>query len=357
MATGLATLMTDVNPEILFCGDVQPRLFGFPMSTELVAAGMQVTKTNFSAITAGSPTLMIATALRVSAAAVSGGIGAAATAPLSLALFIQDRASVGFSYSYPSPEEPFLGGVEGRFNSPAAVAGYLDSTLDAFLENATYSLGYSLSPLGFKTVDTQARVIFPNLTAHPARPGSGWVRPEDRGLGLPSRLDLMLSALTNHLPNSSLGLLADPKWKGSAADLRLAFASGSAAQQQVAGMSFARDYFPHGGVIGGGYIQMPRALYEAPPAGFYTILNPTKDPIARLTAAADYLSNYILQTRQAGAIGFYVPAPNPPSFTTSTGAALTPRALLDSIRNLRPEEPRFGTLWALPKTTQFETEV
>ena len=345
VSTGLATLMTDVNPELLFCGDIQPRLFGFPMSTELVAAGMQVTKTNFSAITAGSPTLMIATAMRVSAAAVSGGIGAAATAPLSVALFIQDRASVGFSFSFPNPEEPFLGGIEGRFNSPAAVAGYLDSTLDTFVENATFSLGYSLSPLGFKTVDTQARVIFPNLTAHPARPGSGWVRPEDRGLGLPSRLDLMLSALTNHLPNSSLGLLADPKWKGTTADLRLAFASGSAAQQQVAGLSFARDYFPHGGVIGGGYIQMPRALYEAPPAGFYTILNPTNDPISRLTAAADYLSNYILQTRQAGALGFYVPAPNPPSFTTANGVALTPRALLDSIRNLRPEDARFGALY------------
>ncbi len=345
VSTGLTSLMTEVHPEVLFCGEVQPRLFGFPLSAQLVGAGMQVTKTNFTAIATGSPTLMIATAMRVAAGATTGGIGVALTAPLSAALFVQDRASIGFAYAMPDPVEPFVGGVDGRFNSPAKVAAYLDSTFDTFLENATFSLGYSLSPLGFKTVDTQARVILPNVTAHPSRPGSGWVRPENRGLGLPSRLDLMLSALTNRLPGSALGLLADPKWKGSENDLRLAFAAGSAEQQSVTGLSFARDYFPHGGVIGGGYIQIPRALYEASPETFYTALNPATDPVVRLGAAADYLLNYVLQSRRAGSIGFYVPAPNPPSLTDATGAPLRPRALLDSIRSLRPEEPRFGSLY------------
>lgn len=345
VADGLGILMNDVNPEVLFCGEVRPRLFGFPLGADLMTAGMQVTKTNYTAVTAGSPTMMMATALLSASSVVGTGAVGALAGPLSATLFAPDRATVGFSLSYPDPAEPFLGGIQGRFASPAAVVDYLDTTFDRFLENATYTVGYTLSPLGFKTVDTQARVVLPNLTAHPARPGSGWVRPENRGLNLPSRLDLVLSALTNRLSGSSLGLLADPKWKGSATDLGEAFADGSPEQQRVAGLSFARDYFPHGGLVGGGYVQLPRALYEAPPAALYTALSPTNDAFTRLGAAAEYLFDYVLQSRQAGALGFYVPAPNPPFFTDAEGGALKPRTLLESIRDVRPEQPRFVGLY------------
>jgi hypothetical protein len=72
----------------------------------------------------------------------------------------------------------------------------------------------------------------PPAARSPATAASRWkasVRSENRpGLNLPSRLDLVLSALTNRLPGSSLGLLADPKWKGTASDLGLAFPDGSA---------------------------------------------------------------------------------------------------------------------------------
>ncbi len=345
VAEGLSTLMAEVNPEILFCGEVRPRLFGIPMGADLLTAGMQVTKTNYTAVSAGSPTMMMATALLVASSSVGGGVVGAVAGPLSATLFAPDRATVGFAYSYPDPAEPFLGGVQGRFSSPTAVIGYLDTTFDNFLENATYTVDYSLSPLGFKTVEAQARVVLPNLTAHPARPGSRWVRPENRGLNLPSRLDLVLSALTNRLPGSSLGLIADPKWKGSTADLGEAFADGSPEQLKVAGLSFARDYFPHGGIVGGGYIQLPRALYEAPPLAFYTALSPTNDAFTRLGAAAEYLFDYVLQSRRAGALGFYVPAPNPPFFTDAAGAALRPRLLLESIREVQPQQARFKGLY------------
>ncbi len=345
VADGLGVLMADVNPEVLFCGEVRPRLFGFPLGADLMTAGMHVTKTNYTAVSAGSPTMMLATALLSVSSSVGTGTVGALAGPLSATLFAPDRAIVGFSLSYPDPAEPFVGGISGRFSSPAAVVDYLDTTFDRFLENATYTVSYTLSPLGFKTVDTQARVVLPNLTDHPARPDSGWVRPENRGLSLPSRLDLVLSALTNRLSGSSLGLLADPQWKGTAADLGEAFADGSPEQQRVAGLSFARDYFPHGGLVGGGYVQLPRALYEAPAAALYTALSPTNDAFTRLGAAAEYLFDYVLQSRQAGALGFYVPAPNPPFFTDADGAALKPRALLESIRDVRPEQPRFVGLY------------
>ncbi len=345
VAEGLATLMAEVDPELLFCGEVRPRLFGFSLGSELVSAGMQVTKTNATAVTAGSPARMMATALASAGGSVLGVAAVAAAGPLAASMFAADFATVGVSYSVPDPAEPFLGGLQGRFTSPGSVAAYVGSTFEHFLADASYTLDYKLSPLGFKTVDTQARVVLPNLVAHPARPGSGWVRPEDRGLGLPSRLDLVLSALTNHLSGSTLGLVSDPKWKGSATDLRQAFAAGSAEQARVAGLSFGRDYFPHGGLVGGAYIQLPRALYEAPPAALHTFLGGTNDALSRLGAAAEYIQDYVLKTRQAGALGFYVPAPNPPAFTDASGAALTPRALLDSIRSVEPQQPRFGPLY------------
>jgi len=340
--TGLTGLMATVNPELLFCADVRPRLFGFEMGPSLYQAGFQMTKTNLTGIGSYSPSFMLAAALLAGVSSSTGGGAVVAAGPLATALFAQDLATYGFNYEWPDPLEPFVGGIDGRFSSPARVTGYLDETFDRFIENATYTFAYSLSPLGFKTVDTQMRVIFPNLTAHPSRPGSGWVRPESRTVNppLPSRLDLVLSALTNRLSGSSLGLIADPKWKGSAGDLGLAFAAGSAERGRVAGLSFANDYFPHGGVLGGGQIQIPRALYEAPPEVLRTAVDPNADILTRLGAAADYLFDYVLQSRQAGALGFYLPAPNPPSFSKPDGTAPSRRELFDAIMAVQPEQLR-----------------
>lgn len=345
-ASGIATLMADVNPELLFCGSVQPRLFGFPMGTELVGYGLQITKNRYTAVGSGSPGQMLVTGLLSVASGVSGGTAGALAGPLASALFGQDRSSIGYVLDFPNPEEAFLAGIEGDLSSPAAMQAYLDDKFSVFLENATYTFGYSMSPMGFKTLDSQARLVLPNVLEHPMRPGSTWIRPENRpGLNLPSRLNLVLSALTNRLPGSSLGLLADPKWKGTATDLGLAFPEGSAERAAVSGLSFARDYFPHGGLVGGAYIQIPRALYEAPPPVFYTALNPTNDAFTRLLAAADYMQSYVLQSRQAGALGFYLPAPNPPAFTDAQGIALPPRRVFEGLTALRLEDARFAELF------------
>lgn len=345
-ASGIATLMADVNPELLFCGSVQPRLFGFPMGSELVGYGVQITKNRYVAIGSGSPGQMLVMGVLSAVSTVTGGTAGALAGPLASALFGQDRASIGYVLDFPNPEEAFLAGIEGRFGSPEAVEAYLDDKFSLFLENATYTFGYTMSPMGFKTLDSQARLVLPNVLHHPARPGVNWVRPENRpGLNLPSRLNLVLSALTNRLPGSSLGLLADPKWKGTASDLGLAFPEGSAERAAVAGLGFADDYFPHGGLVGGAYIQVPRALYEAPPASYYTALNPTNNGFTRLAAAAEYIQGYVLQNRQAGALGFYLPAPNPPTFTDGSGVALSPRKVFEGLTSLRFEDARFAELF------------
>jgi hypothetical protein len=351
-ADGLGALIADLNPELLLCGAVQPKLFSFPLGQSLFEAGMRATKAEFTGVGSFSPSLLMATVMLTASSAVGGGAVGAVAGPLAGTLFSPDEATYGISYRVADPLAPFLAGVEGRLHGPEALAGYVEEQFDAFLENATYTFAYSLSPLGFKTVDTQMRVVLPNLTAHPARPGGGWVRPESRpGQNLPSRLDLLLSALTNRLAGSSLGLLADPQWRGAAADLPLAFAPGSPGRAAVAGLSFADDYFPHGGVVGGGYVQIPRALHEAPAPELLAALNPTNSVFTRLSGAITWIQDYVLVSRQAGALGFYLPAPNPPVFTDRDGAPLTPRALLEAVRRREPGE--LGTPGAYPASEFF----
>lgn len=349
---GLATVVRDINPEILFCGEIQPKLFSFPLGQSLFEGGLHVTKTEFTGVGSYSPSLLLATALLAGSSSVGTGVIGSIGGPLAATLFSPDQATFGLSYRVPDPLEPFLAGIDGQVRSPAALASYLDRQFDTFIENATYTFAYSLSPLGFKTVDSQMRVVFPNLTAHPARPGSTWVRPENRtGTTLPSRLDLVLSALTNRLAGSSLGLISDPQWRGTAADMGLAFPAGSTQRTAVSGLSFANDYFPHGGIVGGAYVQIPRALYEAPAPEYYTAINPSETVFNRLGAAITWIQDYVLVSRQAGALGFYLPAPNPPVFTDRTGAALTPRALLETIR--RRELNDLGTPGVYPASEMF----
>lgn len=349
---GLATVVRDINPEILFCGEIQPKLFSFPLGQSLFEGGLQATKTEFTGVGSYSPSLLLATTLLAGSSSVGTGLIGTIGGPLAATLFSPDQATYGLSYRVPDPLEPFLAGIDGQVQSPAALAAYLDRQFDAFVENATYTFAYSLSPLGFKTVDSQMRVVLPNLTAHPARPGSTWIRPENRpGTTLPSRLDLVLSALTNRLSGSSLGLVADPKWRGTSADLALAFPAGSAQRTAVSGLSFANAYFPHGGVVGGAYVQIPRALYEAPAPEYFTAINPSESVFNRLGAAIAWIQDHVLVSRQAGALGFYLPAPNPPVFTDRTGAALTPRALLEAIRTRELDE--LATPGAYPASELF----
>lgn len=76
---------------------------------------------------------------------------------------------------------------------------------------------------------------------------------------------------------------------------------------------------------------MPRALYDAPPAELRAALSPETPPLERLLSAISYVQEYILAIQPAGALGFYLPAPNPPSLTDTNGQPLSKRALLESI--------------------------
>jgi hypothetical protein len=150
----------------------------------------------------------------------------------------------------------------------------------------------------------------------------------------------MLAAVENDV-------LANPLWKGTAEDIHLAFAEGDPRRQQVEGLSFSEDYFPHGGVVGAARLGLPRAIVEAPPESLGTVVNPNADLLDRLGAALDYLQNYILDESEVGTLGFYVPAPNPPIFTDGDGNPLSPRELMELIGTFDPSLALSSDLYPL----------
>ncbi|MBL9127007.1 MAG: hypothetical protein JNL97_05145, partial [Verrucomicrobiales bacterium] len=331
-ATAARSIADRFQPSFALCGEAVPKLFGIPLSAELVEVSAAATRTSVTAGFAFSPSFVINNLL------LCAGSAGFFCQPVFPAL---DNASMGFGLGFPDVAEAVAGGFEGRFASPQAVAQFAREGFDHLLANATFTIGYEMRPLGFKLADAEARVVLPNLTAHPARPGFRYVRPEDRTPALPSRLAVMLTALER-------GFLAQPLWKGTTNDLFQIFPEGSAerTQLQAARASFQTDYFPHGGMLGAARLAMPRLIVDAPPiSALRTVSDTSADVFERLGAAADLVSNYLLETSEVGSLAFYVPAPNPPFFSDAAGNALSPKDLLDAIGRFDPSGFRAGNLY------------
>jgi hypothetical protein len=313
-----------VNPEVLMCGLVQPKLFGMPLATEAVAVAARASKRELIIAVRCSPSALMGLECFAYGNAATLLVGASG-------LLLRDKALLSFRLELPDGEQAILDTLEGRFRTPADAKRRVEESFDFMLENGVYAVKYELSPLGFKTLDAQWRVLIPDLLNHPARYKQGdpsnplpWVPPEMRGFGLPSRAEVLAAALDG-------GRLADPRWKGSPQDLAEVFPSGDPRREKVRNRSLRKDYFPHGGHVGAARLQMPRALAEAPPPELFVILNtnaPVKD---RLEAAYVYVKNYLLENVQFGSLTFYVPAPNPPSFVDERGQPLSPRRLLEAM--------------------------
>jgi photosystem II stability/assembly factor-like uncharacterized protein len=301
----VAESIDSFQPFLTLCGDVTPKLFGMPMGSSLVAVQTAATRDSLAGQFSFSPSYMIGYM-----------IGLSVFPPA-------DQASVGFAVGFPDPAELVLGGLSGRFSSPDAISAYLADGFDYMLQNATYTVAYEFSPFGLKGLDAQARIVMPNLLAHPAQPNSGWLPPEQRNL--PPRLDVMLQALEQ-------GYLANPLWKGTADDFYIVYPEGHPDRERLQGLSFSEDYFPHGGMLGAANLSLPAALVDAPPESLGTLLDEDADPLARLGAALDFIQNHLLQTSEVGSLAFYLPAPNPPFFTDSQGEPLTAESLLAAIQ-------------------------
>src|SRR5262249_52398943 len=113
------------NPEILLCGEVQPKIFGIPVSQSLAAVAGRANKTNLIFVESYSPSATLAMPLLMLTESGTGlgGLGtSAAVGLLATSLFVQDQAQGGFNLDWPDPGQALLGGLAGRFNSPDSIS-------------------------------------------------------------------------------------------------------------------------------------------------------------------------------------------------------------------------------------------
>lgn len=300
-------LYNAVNPTFQFCGEVQPKIFGFSLTggNSLVSARMFADKTNARGDLAFSPSYILG---NLPFFILSGG-------SINNIVPALDQAEMGFSFGLPILSADLLHLLS---TNPAAFAG---SQLDHMMANSTLTFGYKLSPFGFKLADGQGRIIVPTLEHHPLNPARGeFVQPTapDRGAVLKAALD------ANQLSRAT--------WAGRGPDLAALFAAGSTEARNAANRELLRDYFPHGGFVGAAKVQFPRPLTDAPPLSDLGQLFAPFEPSqveARLRLAERIFTNYVMGSRQIGDLAVYVPFPNPP--TAVFTAALGPEAFINAI--------------------------
>ncbi|MEZ5302653.1 MAG: hypothetical protein R3F11_18755 [Verrucomicrobiales bacterium] len=317
----LSTVLSNVNPTICFSGQVGPKLFGFPLTGgagNLVGAGFLYSRIHDNALGEDFQEIVATMDFSPSYMLAAAALGSAA-----YVVPATDQASLSYSYRIPA----FTPEVVGQaLDDPAAFAADQFQTM---VEDAVVSFGYQFQPLGLRLGNGQGRIIMPRLASHPTRPGVNWALPA--GDAVATRMELILAALNK-------GRLQDPTWKGSAGELDELFwgeanegengyepTEGSCEylvdvvrdrldQGQMEALSFAGDYFPHGGMIGGAEISLPNFIAELPPPNVVEIFNVPSDlntAQAWLANAQDIFANYLTATTCVGQMAFYLPAPNP----------------------------------------------
>ncbi|MCX6861050.1 MAG: LamG domain-containing protein [Verrucomicrobia bacterium] len=314
-----------VQPRIVLCGEVAPRLFGFPLLPDGRLAGLrgEFTRDRFAASCDASISLLLS--------------------PLFPVFTPGDTATMSVVWQYGDPYAMLFAGLDGGFASPSRAIELARRQADDLLLNSGVGFRYRFHPMGMQVADAAARVVLPNLTDHPERRAPGdrlrWVAPEERGVpGLPSRRDLLLAA-------TAAGRLGDVvQWKGTEADFFQAYPD--APQNREVRLllrtnTLSRDYFPHGGVVGAAQLAPPRALVEGiPPALLATAADANADLLQRFNAVQSIVRDYVLATRTNGQLAFYLPAPNPPVLFHPDGTRIAvpptadPSAMLASIRQV-----------------------
>ncbi len=288
------------EPLAVLCGKVQPKLFGLPLGNELFAANAWIDRAGMGGSATFSPALLLlgscCAASAMAAVAVGSIVGQI------------EQAVLGFAVKFPDIVQLAADAITGEVATPEALRGYLQHGFETVLNRSTIVGSYKVSPFGLTLANAGMRVLLPDLANHPLARAVGWTRPEHRTPPQPSRLEVLHRVL-------GAELLVDAFWDGDLGSVGLP------------GQRLREDCFPHGGVIGAGVLELPRALREAPPLELLRKIFGAADALERLGAALEYLREYLLKTERAGTIGFYLPAPNPPGLAVD-GRALTPAELL-----------------------------
>ncbi len=329
-----ANLADAFLPRLSMCGEVNPKLFGFSLAggNRLYSAkfysgpkfvdGEQQDSYLMFYESGFSPSQMFAYTLL--SATGSGSV---------LGMFAPALDEAVFSTTF---ELPALGDLvrDSFVKTPPQIAL---ERFDDFLSDAVTTYTYRLAPLGMELGRASGRILMPSLRHHPRGP-SPRPPPVLRGQGLPGPTEVLLAALGDKDQTNAVNRLGDGTWKGEGnADFAAIFA-GSPYASAVANrnLSLRDDYFPHGGFLGAGTMDLPALLTAPLPESLFTALDGNAAPVDRLTALQDFFFDHLLATERVGEVSFYLPAPNPPLDRFPA----TAQELLESFRNFIPEDPR-----------------
>ncbi|MEZ5303159.1 MAG: choice-of-anchor D domain-containing protein [Verrucomicrobiales bacterium] len=344
----MAATLNALTPDLCFGGKVEPRLFDIPLTTSgqpIASARMRYGP--LSPLPAGDTGFLSALGAPADLGAPGSVREFSAYAQFSPTALVLSPITAFFTPAFPAlPGATAVDSAEFGFSFRqsawtrekavaflTAPADYYGGQAAEFFNTAVFTAGYQLSPFGMKLADAQLRAVFPNEALHPLRPGGinagrrgHPVNPLD-GQGrkvLPTADEVILAAL-------NAGRIKDGGWRGDPGQLDDLFPvppatpspDGCLAKTErvsaamrandpdlalLAGKSFAKDYFPYGGIIGGGALAMPKLLtQELPPRWGDLFTASGADWLEAFESVAAFLGS----SDCIGQLAFYVPAPNP----------------------------------------------
>lgn len=313
------TLIIDValalNPDLRFCGTIEPKLFGLGLGGgETAGVSLSYSKQPASS---GPGYDVLAGSFTASPSWILFNYGLVLGSAGQIPPFIPgiDSAEIGFATRARSFDKPKL---QQFFADPATVVG---QRMGEAFQNSLVTFQYSLKPFGLELGNTQVRVFMPQFAAHPRRNGVTWNPPTDSAFP-GSATETAAGRLRREiiLRAGTANLIKESTWLGTPSALEASGKLGalftdtgdSALIGRMNALDLGRDVFPYGGVLGSGRLALPRPLTDGLPGSFFTIFDATKTLQQRFdafTATASFLTS----TRQVGDLAFYFPAPNPPS--------------------------------------------
>ena len=187
--------------------------------------------------------------------------------------------------------------------------------------NAVIVASVTLAPLGFTLGQAVVRVLLPNLANYPA---ASWLPPTTPS-GIPTRVEVLTAALRD-------GALAKGHWRGMPDEMAtLHLPEGKSA----AGTHLIDTFFPHGGLIGAGFLMVPSFFTEPPPVeDFLTVLDSSKGLGPRGAAAMKVVEKLTGGMVNLGSLSLYLP---PPALPTELFNEVKehPEKFLEALRGLK----------------------
>ncbi|MGL5019343.1 MAG: hypothetical protein ACRDBP_14505, partial [Luteolibacter sp.] len=380
----VADTLNTLTPELCWGGKVAPSLFGIPMTangepiasarmrfgaalrqpgplespiallgdpTNNLRPGAPVQLREFSSYMQFSPT-----ALALSS--ITGLVVATNPANAPFAGFTAvDSAEFGMAFEIDGWTQEK---VHEMLFDPLA---FVSNRTKDFFESVIFGAGYTMKPFGMELANAEMRLFFPEWETHPKNtalenPNRNWQRPMPsftgtRPVALPTADEVILAALANNR-------LRDSTWRGRPGELDDLFppagtlpTDGCTAKiadiaaelraidpnlTALSALSLEKDYFPYGGILGGGELALPKLLTQGIPPEFFNLLNATDDLFGsgfNSQQAVPWLNafeatlEFLSSSDCVGQIGFHLPAPNP---------VLLPGEQPSALGNLSPDQ-------------------